>query len=70
MYKRLRVKLYEHDITFEMLAKELGVSNTYVTNRFSCKYPFSMDDVHVICRLLSIPHEEVMEYFPERRKTA
>lgn len=69
MYKKLRLIMFENDITIQELAKRIGVSNTYMSNRLNGKHPFSMDNVYAICKLFSIPYEEISTYFPERRKT-
>lgn len=66
LYKKLRTKLFEEDVTYEYLAKKTGTSVSYISNRFSGKYPFSMRDAYLICDTLRIPYEEVQEYFPSK----
>ena len=46
------------------LAKKIGRTEPYVSDRMLGRRPFTVDDVYVLCKLLSIPVGEVLEYFP------
>ena len=64
LYKRLKGKMWEMEVTFEELSKAIGKSQSYMCRRSSGKAPFDMDDVYRICDFLYIPYSEIPEYFP------
>lgn len=61
---KLRAKMAEYGINQKYLAKKIGRTEPYVSDRMLGRRPFTVDDVYVLCKLLSIPVGEVLEYFP------
>lgn len=66
MYRKLRARMFEFDITQEDLRKLFKKSYSYITPRMTGKTPWSMDDVYKLCGLLKIPYDEITLYFPPR----
>ena len=64
-FKLLRTKLFEADINQIYLAELMGRSETYITNRMTCKYPWSQQDMYFIMDLLKITYSEMYIYFPK-----
>lgn len=54
----------ELEITGEMLANHIEKSKTYVSNRFSRNYSWTVDEVYKILDFLEIPNSEIFTYFP------
>lgn len=65
MFKKLKGCMFENDLTQKMLAEIIGRSETYITNRMTGHYPWTLDDVYDICKALGIPSEEICVYFPK-----
>lgn len=64
-FKNLRMAIWENDMTIGELAERLDKSQTYITNRMTARFSFTMDDVYEICSILDIPLEKIPEYFPK-----
>lgn len=63
-YKQLKAVMFSNDVTWEEIAKKIGRSRAYVSNRSTGKMPFDMNDVYKICSFLHLPHEEIHKFFP------
>ena len=61
---KLRARMAECGINQKYLAKKIGRTEPYVTDRMLGRRPFTVHDVYVLCKLLSIPVGEALEYFP------
>jgi len=68
MFKKLKTLMFASDIRQADLCRMIGVSQTYLTSRMTGKNPFSLSDVYAICEALEIPHNEIVEYFPDIRR--
>lgn len=65
MFKKLRAKLAEFDIDQAYLSKKLGISQQCVSNRFTGKYPWRLNEMYAIIDLIQEPYELLSEYFPK-----
>lgn len=65
-FKELQTELFNMEITRTDLAKMMGRSVTYLTDRFSRKKPFTLDDVYFLCDTLGIGYAEIPKYFPQK----
>ena len=61
---KLRARMAECGINQKYLAKKIGRTEPYVTDRMLGRRAFTVDDVYVLCKLLSIPVGDALEYFP------
>lgn len=66
MFRKLRGRMEEFDITIAEMAEEMKVSANYLSKRFNGHIPFTIVDVYVICSMLKIDHNEITQYFPEQ----
>lgn len=66
MFKKLKIAMFSHDVTQAFICKKLGLSQTYLTNRFNGSLPFTIEDIYNICDLLKIPYSEITDYFPKK----
>lgn len=64
-YRKLRALLFEKELTQQHLAKKLGRSKAYMSDRFSGKMPFDLDEAYSICDLLGLEYNQIPEYFPK-----
>ena len=67
-FKKLKGRMREYQLTQEELAKKLGKSKTFISNRFVGLFPFDMDTVYSICDLLEIPYSAIYLFFPQGGK--
>ena len=65
-FHKLQSKMYDMGISKSDLKEIIGVSCTYITNRFNRSCPFTINDIYKICEVLEIPRSEISEYFPEK----
>lgn len=65
MYHKLKVKMFADGITQADLAKEMGVSKTFISHRFTKNVKWDLDTVYEVCDVLGIPYEEISSYFPK-----
>lgn len=63
-YAKLRGRMAEMEITSEALANYIEKSRTYVSNRLTHRYSWSIDEVYKILDFLEIPQSEIFTYFP------
>lgn len=63
-YAKLRGRMAELEVTSEVLANYIEKSRTYVSNRFTRSYSWSIDEVYKILDFLEIPKSEIFTYFP------
>lgn len=52
-----------NNYTQAQIAKEMGKSLTYISNRCTLKEPWSMDDVIFMADLFGLSDDETMQYF-------
>lgn len=62
-YSKLKGKIVEKYDTQINFAKEYGVSENTLSQKLNNKMRFTSDDIIKICEMLSIPKEEVGQYF-------
>ena len=65
LYHRLKCKMFEQEVTQEDMAKEMGVSRTFVSRRMNGKDQWELDVVYKVCDMLEIPYTEIYTYFPK-----
>ena len=63
-YKLLRRTMFEDDVDQATLAKAIGRSCGYMTDRFTGKHPFKADDMYKILDYFSIPYDQMHLFFP------
>lgn len=63
-YCKLRGYMTEMNITQTDLFKYMKKSQTWLTNRFTGKDSFTIDEGYRILDWFGIPHTEFTEYFP------
>ncbi|MCM1330021.1 MAG: DUF739 family protein [Ruminococcus sp.] len=63
-YAKLRGRMAEMEVTGEDLANHIERSKTYVSNRLTHSYSWSIDEVYKILDFLEIPESEIFTYFP------
>ena len=68
LFKKLRKAMLDADKNQADLALEMGVSEAYISHRFTGKYPWSQDDQYYIMDCLRIPYEDMYLYFPKQGK--
>lgn len=64
-FKELRKLMCAEDIDQRYLAKRIGRSVGYVSNRMRGYAPWDMRSVYQICDLFEIPLSEIAAYFPK-----
>lgn len=62
--KRLKVRMFERDMSQNYLAIALNRTARYVSVRMNSRLPWDLWDVYKICDLLEIPYTEICDYFP------
>lgn len=63
-FKKLKALLFEKEIKQTELCKELGKSQTYLTDRLMGRRSFELDTVYQLCKMLGIEYAEIPVYFP------
>lgn len=63
-YAKLRGKMAELEVTGEALANYINRSKTYVSNRMTHNFSWTIDEVYKILEFLDIPPNEIFTYFP------
>ena len=63
-FKRLRMKMFEEDLAQGDLAELLQVDSATLGRRLRGECDFHLSEIHEIVRILKIPHEQVLDYFP------
>lgn len=63
-YKRLRAKMREEGITGNDLARWMGMTPNSISARMTCRVSWSLQDAYQVLDYLSIPREELYDYFP------
>ena len=66
-YKLLRRTMFEDDVDQATLAKAIGRSCGYMTDRFTRKHPFKADDMYKILDYFDIHHDQMHLFFPPDR---
>ncbi len=62
-YNKLRGKIRERGLTLAELARQIGMSNTSISNKLSGKTDFSLSEIRDIVRVLEISIETIPSYF-------
>jgi len=62
--KALKKQMIEMDVKQSDIAKHLHKCASYVTDRFTLKSSWMLEDIYDICDMLEIPYEEIPKYFP------
>ena len=63
-YSYLRERLMRLDIRYSDVARHIGKSDAYITNRMTGRYPWDMSDVYLIMDLINEPVEYIADVFP------
>ena len=61
----LRSYMTKEGIDQKYLAEIMGKSQTYITNRFTLRYPWTQDDQYFLMDELGIPYEDMYLVFPK-----
>ena len=69
-FQLLRARMIECGVEQSYLARSILCGKTYVSQRMNGHGPWSLDDVYAICKVLSIPPEEIHIYFPDKYPSA
>lgn len=69
LYVRLRGAMVEREITQEDIALKLRMNRRSINRRFMGEQSWGLDEAYAVLKLLSIPAEEVYEYFPPNGQT-
>ena len=69
-YSYLRERLMRLDIRYSDVAKHIGKSDAYITNRMTGRYPWDMNDVYLIMDLINEPVEYIADVFPGTASTS
>lgn len=64
-YRRLRHLMMEMDVDQAWVAKTISRSTMYVSQRLRGLGDWTMGEMYAIGKLLRIPKEELITYFPE-----
>lgn len=48
----------------EQIERVLKRSKRYVSDRFTAKRSWTMDEIYTLCQFLNIPAADILEYFP------
>lgn len=64
LYSRLRGAMAERDITQEDIALKLRMNRRSINRRFQGEQSWGLDEAYAVLKLLSIPLEEIFDYFP------
>ena len=64
MFRKLKGKLRELDMTQADLCKKLARSHTYISERMTGKKSWELDDCYDILRIIGEPYSAINEYFP------
>lgn len=62
-FLKLRGRIKEKGLTEQDFAKLINLSRTSLSMRLNGKAAWNLPEIKVICKILSIPDEEVAEYF-------
>ena len=60
----LRKRMLEKDVSQRELAKRIGMSVAWFSQKMTGKHPFSISEAWEIMELLSISPEKMAQYFP------
>lgn len=63
-YAKLRGRMAEMEVTSEDLANYIGRSKTYISNRMTHNYSWTIDEVYKILEYLELSQSEIFVYFP------
>ena len=64
-YHKLKCRMFEQEVRQEDIAKDLGVSKTFVSRRMTGKDQWELDVVYKVCDILAIPYTEISVYWPK-----
>lgn len=67
-FVELEIELMRHKVMKKDLAQILGMSSTYISNRFNGQQEWQLSDCYAILDYLKIPHERFTELFPCLKK--
>ena len=63
MFSKLNGRIHEVYGTQKGLAESIGVTPSYLSKRLKGKVPFTVKDIHAICKDLDIPINSIGDYF-------
>lgn len=62
-YSNLKKKIKEKYCTCDAFAKEMGISNTTLSDKLNNKVQFKQNEINLACELLNIDFSEIPSYF-------
>lgn len=65
MFRKLKGKLRELELTQEYLCKKLHRSKTYISDRMTGRKSWELDECFEILQILGEPANRLIEYFPK-----
>lgn len=68
-YAALRAKMVERGIDQIYLAKITGLSQCRMSQRFTAKSPWKLDEMYKVMDFLNLPYEDMSFYFPKDGKS-
>lgn len=64
-YHKLKCRMFEKEQTQADIAKEMGVSMTFISRRLTGKAQWELETVYKVCDILEIPYTEISVYWPK-----
>ena len=62
-FAKLKVAMYEAEVTQADIAKRIGAGITYVSRRMNGREPFNTDDIRQIGEMLHLDRAQWLDYF-------
>ena len=64
-YKKLRLQMFRMGVTQETLAELMELSTCTISNYFTGRIKWRIDQIYKVCDCLEIPYMEISKYFPK-----
>ena len=64
LFKKLRSRMCEYEVTQQDIADELNISLSAIGTRFRGTQEFDLNQMYKICELLDIDQRFMFKYFP------
>lgn len=63
-YASLRAKMQKLNMDQEYLGRQMNMNAMSISNRFTGKTPWKMDEMYAVLDIIGEPDEKLSEYFP------
>ena len=63
-FRALRAEMVRAGVDQAYACKQRGCGQTYMTERFTGRRPWTMDDAYWWLEFLDLPREDIYKYFP------